>query len=148
MLTIDLPVQAHVQKFLLATAGPNYALTTKDIYGICLNSLLTKIPSVEPSTKKYEHTFQVKIPERYYAANGMFIEKKNLYQFDKIVDKLFRQLAYIQAVMLQKSTQTAYLDTIRSFCEMYGITEDDIALDSLYRDFKRKKTQLEIGINP
>lgn len=63
--------------------------------------------------------------------------------FNDIIDGMFRDEIYKSAIILKNKSENKILKSLREHLEMYDISEDDIKLDSLYRDFKRKRHYFE-----
>lgn len=77
----------------------------------------------------------------------MHITAENAQLFNDQMDKMFREELYSHMIIWKSLDKKLFLKTMRSFLEVYGIEEDDIKTETLYRDFKRKKDSLEKNLN-
>lgn len=140
-ITQHIPVSNHVYKYLCkVVGGDTYKACRDDYLGTVVLSTLTKSPTdLRVSKRKYDKIFNVIISDHQYSKNGMFVSAKGAQMFNKLIDLKFREEMYMNVVLSKHSNETMYLPKIREFCEYFGITEDDLKYDTIYRDFKRKK---------
>ena len=61
-----------------------------------------------------------------------------------MLDKYFREKLYEYAIINSLNNDKYFKKSMREFLDFYQITDDDIDLESLYRDFKRQKKQPQI----
>lgn len=148
-ITQHLPVSDHVYKYLLKIVGSDsYEVTRDDYIGKIVLSTLTKIPGDLRATKKtFSKIFNVKLQENHYTRNGMHISSKSAQLFNQTIDAKMREEMFIHIVLVKKYKEELYLQEIRNYLESFDITEDDLKLDTIYREFKRKKDKFETIIN-
>lgn len=93
--------------------------------------------------EKLKKVFSVDISENYFTRYGMHLHPNHAVIFNDIIDGIFRDEIYKTAIILKNKSEDKILKSLRDHLEMYDISEDDIKLDSVYRDFKRKKENYE-----
>jgi len=142
-ITESIPVSDHVYKFLIKRCGGDtYVASRNDIIGNIVLSSLGRNADLKISKSKYTKTFNVVIKEYSYLRNGIFLGVKSGQAFNKMIDKLFRDEMYFHVFVNAQSSKDQHLEGIRKYLKIYNIDEDDIKLESIYRDFKRKKEEL------
>jgi len=142
-ITENIPVSDHVYKFLIKRCGGDtYVASRNDIIGNIVLSSLGRNSDLKISKSKYTKTFNVVIKEYSYLRNGIFLGVKSGQAFNKMIDKLFRDEMYFHVFVNAQSSKDQHLEGIRKYLKIYNIDEDDIKLESIYRDFKRKKEEL------
>ncbi len=142
-ITQNIPVADHVYKYLLRICGSDYIKACRSTYiGSLVLSLQGRNQDVRLSKKKYTKTFKAEISECYYEKTGMFITQQNAQLFNEQVDKKFRDELFRMMLMNRELDEKLFLKTMRTYLDFYDITEDDIKIETLYRDFKRKKDEL------
>jgi len=140
---ISIPVAPHVHKFMTATFGDVYQLSKNDQIGIMILSMLSKTnstldPSVDlPSPKSF---FQVSISLNYFTKKGFSIDYEQRKMIGKVLDLYFRDIVFSHAVMSNKCFGYEIKKSVINFCEVFGITVDDINPETLCRDLRRKKS--------
>ena len=140
-ITQHIPVSKHVYKYLVATVGSeNYEVNRWDSLGAIILSLLGKTPGdLRLSKKDHEKVFNIKISSHHYLASGMFIDIKSGQLFNRLIDNLFRENMYTYVVLVKKYHSEKYTEGIKEYCKAFNINEDDIKLETLFKDFGRKK---------
>lgn len=147
-ITQHIPVASHVYKFLVARYGSDHIQASRKTFaGNLALSLHGRNPQENRSKPKFNRIFKVTISERYYLKLGMHISDENAWLFNEQVDRVFREELFCHALANKANDKKMFLNSIRNTLDMYGITEEDIRMDSLYRDFKRKKEALENNLN-
>ena len=143
-ITEHIPVADHVYKYLVKICGGDTLVASRhDFIGsVVLNSLGTN-HDVVLSSKKYSKHFNVVITDHKYLKNGVRLGVKSGQVFNRLIDRMFRDQMYMHVFMNKSTDNKMYLNGLREYLEMYGITEDELQLDTVYKDFKRKKKQLE-----
>jgi hypothetical protein len=142
-ITQNIPVADHVYKYLLRICGTDHIFATRSTYiGSLVLSLQGRNQDVRLSKKKFSRIFKAEISECYYEKTGMFITQQNAQLFNEQVDKKFRDELFRMMLMNRHLEEKLFLKTMRAYLDFYDITEDDIKIETLYRDFKRKKDEL------
>lgn len=144
-ITESIPVADHVYKYLVKRYGGNTLTATRnDIIGNIVLSSLNRNSDIKLAKPKFNKLFHVVIRENHYLRNGVFIGVKHGQVFNSMVDKLFRDEMYFHVFINNSEDKDKFLDGMRKYLNFYDITEDDIKLESLYRDFKRKKEEYNL----
>lgn len=147
-ITQNIPVADHVYKYLHKCCGATHITATRNTaIGSMALSLLGRNYDVKPNKKKFTKIFQVTISEHYYEKTGMHISRLNAQLFNDQADKNFREEMYRHLLMHHHLEHKKFIKSMRKYLDFYDITEDDIKVESLYRDFKRKKDDLECHLN-
>jgi len=147
-ITQHFPVADHVYKYLIKCCGGNHMIASRTTaIGNQVLSLQGRNYDVKPSNRKFRKIFSVTIPEHYYSKTGMYIDSINAQLFNDQVDRFFREELYRHMLMTNHTEKKHFMKSLRKFLEFYEIGEDDIKLDTLHRDFKRKKKDLEENLN-
>jgi hypothetical protein len=147
-ITQNIPVADHVFKYLEKICGSTHIDANRSTYvGSLVLSLQGRNYDVRVSKKKYTKIFKADISECYYGKTGMFITSENAQLFNDQVDKKFRDELFRMMLMNRHLDKKLFLQSMRSYLDFYGITEDDIKIETLHRDFKRKKDDLLANFN-
>lgn len=147
-ITHNIPVADHVYKYLRTRCGTDHLVASRNnTFGNLILSLQTRNPDVKPKKTAYTRVFQVTVREDSYRRKGMFVTSENAQLFNDQVDRMFREELFFHVVINKGNDNEMYLNSIRKFLQVYDITEEDIKLDSLYRDFKRRKETYEHQLN-
>ena len=148
-ITESIPVADHVYKYLLKKCGSDtYIANRSELIGNIVLSSLGTNPDISISKVKFKKSFNIVIKDYQYLKAGISLGIKSGQVFNKMMDKMFREEMYCHIFINSNLSKDQYLEGIRSFLKVYEITEDDIKLESIYRDFKRKKESLKNRLNP
>lgn len=143
-ITQNIPVANHVYKFLKTRCGSDHIKATRtDTFGSLALSLLGKIADVKPQKTEFTKVFKVTIAEDSYIRQGLHLTSANAQVFNHQVDRMFREELFFHLIINKGLSDKMFMNSIRRFMEVYEITEEDIKLDTLYRDFKRRKKKYE-----
>ncbi len=147
-ITHNLPVANHVYKYLIKKCGSDHIRASRNTFvGSQILSLLSRNADVRARKSDYKKIFKATISESYYEKNGMHINAGNAQLFNDQIDKMFREELYSHMIIWKNLNKKLFLKTMHSFLAVYEIEEDDIKAETLYRDFKRKKNEIEINLN-
>ena len=147
-ITQNIPVADHVYKYLVKICGSNHITASRSTFvGSLILSLQGRNGDVRPSKCKHHRVFKADISESYWQKNGMYISSENASLFNEQVDKKFRDELFRNMLMNRHLDEKHFIKSMRAFLEFYDITEEDIKLDTLHRDFKRKKDELLSNFN-
>lgn len=147
-ITQHFPVADHVYKYLKTRCGSDHITATRNTtFGSLALTLHGRNPDVKKSNHTFTRHFKVTVQEEHFKRLGMHITSENAQLFNDQVDKMFREELFYHVMINKGIDSEKYLDSIRSFLQVYNITEEDIKLDTLYRDFKRRKEAIELKIN-
>jgi len=147
-ITQNIPVADHVYKYLIKRCGSDELRATRNsVFGSLVLSLQGRNGDVKPKKSSYTKIFKANISEDGHQRLGMFISSENAQLFNDQVDKMFREELFFHVVINKGIDSRMYMDSIRCFLKVYDITEEDIKLDTIYRDFKRRKENFDLQIN-
>lgn len=147
-ISIHLPVSPAIKKYLEVRLGKNYHLTINDWFGgILINMLENKsCKPYEPSNKSQSQkteTFTITVSMSMADKNGFNIQPKHEAQINKIIDDIFREDMYIQAITNKKNYFIEFQTSISNILDSYDITDDEMSYESIKRDFSRKRGDIE-----
>ncbi|MBT0607629.1 hypothetical protein [Aequorivita echinoideorum] len=147
-ITHNIPVADHVYKYLKTRCGTDHIKASRATFmGSVILSLLGRNQDVRPQKNDFRKIFKVDISESYYEKNGMHITPATAQLFNAQIDKMFREELYAHMIIVKSLDKKLFLKSMRTLLDVYQIDEEDIKMDTLYRDFKRKKDQLENNLN-
>ncbi len=147
-ITQEIPVADHVYKFLVKRCGGDHITASRNTHiGSLAISLHSRNMDLRPSKKVFTRIFKITINESHYEKVGMHFSPANAQLFNDQIDKLFREELYCHVLFSKSIDRKLFLKSIKIFLDLYDIGEDDIKLDTLYRDFKRKKDELSENLN-
>lgn len=147
-ITQNIPVANHVYKFLVARYGTDHIVASRRTFvGNLVLSLHSRNNDYRRKSTGFSKIFKVTVSESFYEKLGMHITPENAMLFNQQVDSVFREELFCHAIINNTTDKKKFLKSIRSFLDVYDISEDDIKLDTLYRNFKRKKEELEENLN-
>lgn len=148
-ITQNIPVSNHVYKYLKNRYGDDHIIATREtVVGGIVLSLLNRNNDIRHVSKKsYDKVFSVLIKEEKYLRNGVHIDTRSAQAFNDTIDKMFREELFCHVMINKFSNNEQFNKGIRNFLKVYDITEDDIKYETLYRDFKRKKDNIQISLN-
>ncbi|MGB5818835.1 MAG: hypothetical protein WBG90_05070 [Saonia sp.] len=147
-ITESIPVADHVYKFLIKRTGSDtYIAARTDIIGNIVLSSLGKHHDIGFNKNRFTKLFHVVIKEDKYLKCGVSLGVKCGQVFNRMIDQLFRDELYHHIQINAIREKEKCLKGIRNFLAIYDITEDDIKMETIYRDFKRKKARIESRIN-
>lgn len=148
---IDLPVAPHVLKYLRFKYGQDpYDVCRDDLVGLLVHSLLDRMPSdlnLDPNSSG--NVFRVQVGPKHRNTKGVFISKESAEVFNKAVDLEFREMLY-QHVESGKRVKpkVKVKPLVQEFLEERGITEDDLKLETIMRQYRRIKKLQELDGRP
>lgn len=144
----QIPVADHVYRYLVHKYGSDTILAERsDIVGNIILSSLNRNSDIDISRKKYSKVIKIIIKDYQYLKNGVFVGVKKGQVFNTLIDKMFRGELYSHCFLNKTLHDDKYLEVIRNFLDVYNISEDELKIDSIYRDFKRKKAEKELKLN-
>lgn len=151
-ISVRIPTKPHINKYLQHRYGQQHQITKKSLFGIILLELLnTKIekPEVRILPNDFSYGYTVLVPQRYFSTKGFNISANKKKYLAVYLEKLFMEDLQNHVDRTMYSNKSTAMEAIRSFFSFYGITENDIKLESVYRNYQRycsenikgKKTQ-------
>ena len=150
MIVISIPVKCHVKKYLIKRYGLVHSVSKKTFIGLFLLQLLEK--KIDKPEKEIEKGafYDLEIPEYYFNTKGYSVDKNKLKFLGICLEKLFIEDFYsFIDNELTKGNRNAK-NAIKLFFIIYELTENELNLDSMYRNYQRysgeniKKKKLNI----
>lgn len=141
MVTIDIPVSSYVKKFMTTLYGDNYTLSLNDTLGNAITALLMKKTNNYNGLYKKgrDSVYSIHISFSQMKNEGCIIRKNNIHLIGQFCDKYFRETIFLSIFTNSNDGKDNVKDTMRKALQAFNITEDDIALDTLYRYYLRKR---------
>jgi len=142
MITLDIPVTPHVKKFMTVLYGESYILNMNDTLGKAIHVLLNKRINSNGLLKNTEDpTYPVKISYSKRKNEGFVIHKTNIYMISQFCDKYFREVIFLYTLIrsINSKDHNNIKKGIREALYVFDVSEEDISLDTLYRDYMRKR---------
>jgi len=140
MISIQIPVKAHVYKYLTRQFGPDMTLSRSNSVGLLLMHLLKRNSNdkqYDYVTKSYENSYTVLIPKPFVFNRGIrYLSTYSAMQLNNFVDDLIKE-QFFTFMELQLSAGMIRRDAIYKFRERYGFGEDELAFDTLKKAFYR-----------
>lgn len=147
-VTQNIPVANHVYKYLKVICGSDYIVANRSTYiGSLVLSIQGRNYDVRCSKKKYTKIFRAEVSETYYTKTGLVITKENAQLFNDQVDKKFRDELYRNMLINDHLDEKLFLQSMRRYLDFFNIDEEDIKIETLYRDFKRRKNEILSNFN-
>ena len=131
---VSIRLRPHTFKYLKAKLGQPYRLSLHDDLGhlIWAAIMAGKMPD---DSGKLTQEFRVILPNHLHLTGDPHKVQTDL---DRIVDGIFRQNLFDHLIIFGGGDRQ-YKDLMLEFLDYYDISEDELSLDTLYRDFMRKK---------
>ena len=147
-IIVDIPVTPAIKKFLEARVGKNYHLSGTDWFGILLINIFEKKQNkfFEPTNKNHSsktENFRFTMSISMADKNGYTILPKHAVIIHNIVDSIFRETMYVEAIRNKKNYKIEYYTSITNILQSYQITPEEMSYESIKRDFNRKRAKLE-----
>jgi hypothetical protein len=154
MISLQIPVKAHVYKYLISQFGLSMTLTKSNAVGLLLTHLLkrnTKHKQYDYVLQSYEKSYSVQIPKGFVFDRGVrYLSTYSVMQLNNFVDDLIKAQFYT-FMELHLAAGIMRRDAIIKFRERYGFEEDDLAFETLkkaYYRHERSQRALDVPVNP
>lgn len=137
MIVISIPVKSHVKKYLIKRYGNVHQVSKKTFIGLFLLQLLEKkIDKPEKEVDK-NHFYDIEVPEYYFNTKGYSIDKHKLKFLGICLEKLFIEdfYSFIDNELMKGKMNAK--KSIKLFFSIYDLSENDLNLDSMYRNYQR-----------
>lgn len=144
-------MKPHLRKFLVKKYGTTHTVSQNSILGIYLNDLLDKQYRRQNSKISSDSSYEIQVPKSMVERTGFNINPTKMKRFESFVQKLFRSsledyiITTCQSPLVIKKGKKDYkqdvINAMKQFLESFGITEDDLKFESLYRDYNREQTR-------
>jgi len=136
MITLKIPVPAHVSKYLVGEYGPEHTLSKTSSIGKLLFSVLNN-DFVTPDKKKEAAAgFNVTVPVKYFNEGRHTLGLRQLETVARYMVIAWKE-DFLRYVDREVGKGTDAMQAIRLFMAEYDITEDDIKLETLYKKYQR-----------
>jgi hypothetical protein len=139
-ITIEIPVKSHVKAYLAKKYGTSHRVSKKTFLGLLLLELIHKKVH-PPQRKKPDIFYSLEIPEYYFNTRGFQLDDDKAVFLSACLERLFMEefRQYVD-MQLAQGLLNAYQSVVK-FCDFYEITEDDIKVESLYRNYQRYSSE-------
>ena len=147
-ITIHLPVTPAIKKYMIGKFGKDYIINMDDWFGNMVINMLenktnkfysTSNRDSDFKTEEYNISFSTSTADK----NGIRIIPQHEAAIFNIINKIFREELYSQALINKRNYYIDYQTTISNILDSYDISDDELSYDALKRDFARKKDDLE-----
>lgn len=137
MIVISIPVKPHVKKYLIKRYGESHTITKKTFLGVFISGLLhKKIEKQDYETNGFEK-FNFSISTDFLYKKGHTISIHHKKYIGRCFEMLFFEDFYIFVDNeLLKGSGNA-LKAVKLFLKSYNLTENELKLDSMYRNYQR-----------
>lgn len=138
---IPIAIKPYLKKYLAKDFDINpFEISRANPYGLYLLNSLKPADSkqdMELDQKVHSETLTTVLGEKYWIERGHVISKSQQYYFNKSVDYFFREEMY-KYIWMRIGPKGSLNQAIVTFCEHYGITEDDLALKTIQKWQERR----------
>jgi hypothetical protein len=137
MIVISIPVKNHVKKYLMKRYGSVHQVTKKTFIGLLLLQLLEKKIDRQERLVDKSSIYDISVPEYYFNTKGYSVDPDKLRFLGICLEKLFMEdfYSFVDHELI-KGTASAY-KAIQLFFSIYGISENDLKVESMYRNYQR-----------
>jgi hypothetical protein len=151
-IIINLPMKSFLKKFLTKKYGSHHKVSRNSLLGIHLIELLDKQYKRDHVKIKETDSFPFHFEKTVVEKMGFNISSGKMQKFEVFLHKLFRSslddyiTTSINSDLVIKTNKSLYkqdvLNAMKQFLACYEINEDDLKLNSLYRDYSREKKKI------
>lgn len=136
MTKVEIPVEAHVRKYLVTLYGLEHTAGKKSLIGLEVINSLSKEYAKPEKWIGPQYKYTVWIPEFYFNTKGHTIKRNNLQHMGVCLGIQF-DLAMCQFLDLRVSNNEKALPSLKQYLKFYDITEDDVKVETLYKVYQR-----------
>ena len=149
-IKINLP--QYLVLFLTRKYGTDFKATRHSIMGNFAIDLLTKnyVRNKKIDTDSY---FSFKVSKEMLKTHGNFIMPERFKDFERKINMLFNEALYAHVLVsvnsdllvqgLRGTVKQTAMNSITEFLHYYGITEDHLKLETVYRQYLRINERIE-----
>lgn len=145
MISIQVPTEPYLRKFLLSRAGSNdgrIILSNTNSYGIVLWKILTRKPYRVDNrlTNQYSSHITFMLSEDFYNRSGFCLSDTNIHIFNRFLKTSFEEslFDYLTINLTQIGGERPKIETlILRYCSFYNITDKEKSLDALLKSYQR-----------
>lgn len=131
-------VAPHIQRFLKYHFGECYQFSRKDWFGPIIAGVLKKGYRTS-LVKQGEATYTLQFSEDSLERLGRHIDWDNIIFINIAADKVFRTMLFGYMDLNRKLDKCTARQSMSEFLTEYGITEQEISFETLYKDYQRKR---------
>lgn len=150
MITIQIPVKAHVYKYLTSQFGPAMTLSRSHSVSLLLMHLLKRNSSdkqYDYVTKSYENSYTVQITKGFVFDRGAcYLSSYSVMQLNNFVDDLIKA-QFFNFMEFALATGMMRRDAIYKFRERYGFEEHELAFETLKKAYYRHERSQQGLVN-
>lgn len=140
LVSVHIPCKIHVKKYLIGRYGPYHTMSKKSLLGTILFHLLDKkCPKANIQMHDFTEKYDIVIPEFYFNSRGFDVGYKKKQYLAICFEKIFFEDMILHMELAAAEYKTKPTEAMRKFLKRYGITENDVNFDSLYRQYQREK---------
>jgi len=143
LISVSFPVKAHVKKYLQRQYGSAHIATKTSILGMLVLGSLEKTYEKPDKKMPLFFSYSVLIPQGYLNRVGATLPRNTQQHLGDLCTHLFNMALYDHLDAVAWGGGQVYPE-LRNFLERYGITEDDMKVESLYRGYSRHCKKKEI----
>lgn len=137
-ISIKIPVKPHIKRYISVRYGIEHTLTKKSLLGILIFNILDKkTEKPDQSFSDYTEKYIIQISQQYFYESGFQISLRKRRFLAICLEKLFIEdfCAYIDIAVSKMNITAA--ESMRIFLDQYGITENEVKFESLYKQYQR-----------
>jgi|SRR5690606_18739232 len=142
MITLKIPCKTFVKKYLIGRYGTTQTVTRQSLLGLMVHEKLSKNYDPAEYVRITDDVYEVVLTEWCFKNVGHSIDIPTLNALGSALYYLFREDMYLfvrsRIIKGEKATQA-----LKEFLDNYGITDDDLKFESVYRDYKRKHASIK-----
>jgi len=136
LVSVSFPVKAHVRKYLQRQYGSAHIASKTSFLGQLVLGSLEKTYEKPEKNLPAHFTFTVLVPQGYVNRVGTTLPRNTQQHLGELCTHLFNMAMYDHLDAVSWGGGQVYPE-LRNFLERYGITEDDMKVESLYRAYSR-----------
>lgn len=137
MIVISIPVKNHVKKYLIKRYGSVHQVTKKTFIGLLLLQLLEKKIDKQEKLQEKAALYDLSVPEYYFNTKGYSVDQDKLRFLGICLEKLFMEDFYTFIDNELHKPNTSAYKAIQLFFSIYSISENDLKVESMYRNYQR-----------
>ena len=147
--SLNIPLKPYLTKYLQKKYGNSHTVSRVSWLGKYVIDILDK--QYRKKTMPFKNTsfYRLDVPLSIIKESGFDISIVKLKNLEEMIEKVFRNdlYSYIEVSVssdlkfynevYQSDNKQNKMKAIAQFLKFYGINEDELSIDSLYRDFNR-----------
>jgi len=136
MIRIEIPVEPHVQKYLIEQYGQWHVASKTRMIGLEIINALNKVYEKPDKMIDGHCSYIVYIPEYYSNTKGTTVSKNSLQHLGIVLGMMFTDDMCKHLDQQAKKGHKA-LPELKLWLQDHNITEDDIKVETLYKYYYR-----------